>query len=288
MGDFITKFNIWIEKNSHTFQPHPIDMNQKYIDLSRPYNPKMEQDFVEYNHIVDEILQISPPYQTDSPYAPQYLAPENKPADANAMTNSAQIRNPGGIQKILIKKIPDRTDLLPMNDFSRNSLNAYPGIIPEYKNSNSFDSLRDGLTSSKNIEVNKQNMKGIANLISNLQNIYNIEGDDAPNQPPSFKTDSLFKNHGNSSNPFLGKPDILKGSSILEFRNMPSGLSNKSFGFDGQKSPKNDMNKAYSFLKNKFSNSNGFLKVNLNDFQQNKDDDDYKGFDNIPSFDNQG
>jgi len=76
MPNFIQKFNNWISVNSNSFMPHPVEMNQKYIQLSRPYNPKMEQDIVEYNYIVDDILQISPPYQL--PAAPNNLNEEAK------------------------------------------------------------------------------------------------------------------------------------------------------------------------------------------------------------------
>lgn len=289
MTGFIDKFNNWIEKNSQTFQPHPVEMNQKYTELSRPYNPKMEQDFVEYNHIVDEILQISPPYQNDSPFAPKYLASEHKPVDVDQQSELAHVSQPRGFQKIMIKRNPDRADLVPGNEFSKNSY-GYPGILPEYKHSNSFDSLREGMNSFKNIEMNKQNQKGIANLISSLQNIYNMEGDDAPHQPPSFKTDSLFKNNGNSNNPFMNKPDVLKGNSLLEFRHVPSGLSNRSFGMLDQKSsnvdksPGGDMNKAYIFLKNKFANPGGYVKLNLGDIQ--KDDDDFEAYENMGNPDN--
>ena len=79
LQNLIENFNDWIEKNSSTFKPHPIEINKKYIELSRPYNPKLEQDFIEYNHLVDDILQVSPPYQSDSQYAPKHLMNDMKP-----------------------------------------------------------------------------------------------------------------------------------------------------------------------------------------------------------------
>lgn len=231
MNGFINKFNSWIGDNNSSFMPHPVEMNQKFMQLSRPQTSRMDQDFIEYNHIVDEILQISPPYQTESPYAPKYMAQENKPTEMGSNTPSSQINNPNNLHKIRIKPIADKFDLMPRNEFSRNSLSGYLGIMPEYKNSNSFDSLRDGLNSGKQIEVNKSNMKGIADLINSLQNIYNMDGDDAPSQPPAFKTDSLFRNTGNGNSQLSHKTDGIKGVSILDLKNMPSGLSNSSFGF---------------------------------------------------------
>jgi hypothetical protein len=264
----------------------PVGMNQKYIELSRPYNPRMELDYVEYNHVVDEILQISPPYQSESPYAAKYMAPEIKPGGLIS-DNLALMAQTSGMQKILIKRTPEQSDLNPLNDFSKNSFGAYPGILGEYnKGGNSFDSLRDGLNSSKNIEMNKKNMKGIAHLIDTLQGIYNIEGEDTPIQPPTFKTDSLF----NKSNAFgigksINKPEAIRGNSMLEFKNLPSEFSNKSLGlgFD-QKQSENDMNKAYSFLKDHFQNPNTYVKFNPSEFQI-KDEED---IDQAPNFEISG
>ena len=267
--NFIEKFNAWIDKNVHTFQPDPKYMNSKYIELSRPYNPRMEQDFVEYNHVVDEILQISPPYVSESPYAPKYSAPEIKPGGEKPSQSHPLPSNTSGIHKILYKPEPGRNDLMPLNDFSKSSFGAYP--IPEYKNSNSFDSLRDGLNSSKNIEINRKNMKGIAHVINNLQTAYNID-DDAPKEPPSFKADSLFKNFGNSNNPYILKQENSKGNSLLDLKQIPSGLLSKGISFEQNQNKVNEDNKAYSFLKDRLGSNTGFVKLNVQEFQ--KDDDD--------------
>jgi hypothetical protein len=179
------------------------------------------------------------------------------------------------MQKIMLKPNQDHMNLMPKNDFSKNSFAGYNGIFPEYKNSNSFDSLRDGLNGSRKYDNNLQNMKGIANLVNNLQNIYQIENDDGPSQPPSIKIDSLFKNNGNINSQFLSKPDAFK---------MHSGLSNQSFGLLDQKSrniekePKNDMSKAYNYLKNNLSDPKGYLKLNLGDMNK---EDDLNDFDNV-------
>jgi len=197
-------------------------MNLKYLELSRPYNPRMEHDFVEYNHVVDEILQISPPYISESPYAPKYSAPEIKPGGISTLPVQAQSNQPIGIHKILLNSEGGRSDLYQMNGFSKGSFGGYPGFLHECKNSHSFDSLKEVMNGSKILE-NKKSMKGIANVIKNLQNVYNID-EEVPQQPASLKGDSLFKNFGNSNNPFLLKQETSKNNSMLESKNGIEGL----------------------------------------------------------------
>lgn len=60
---FIVKFNNWLKKQGENpFPFNPILVNKKFKELNKPFNPQKEVDFVDYNHLVDDILQISPPY----------------------------------------------------------------------------------------------------------------------------------------------------------------------------------------------------------------------------------
>ena len=159
--------------------------------------------------------------------------------------------------------------------FQNNSFYNYGAFIPEFKKSESINSFRDEFSINKNIETNKQSSKGIANLIQSLKNIYNMENEDAPVQPWSFKTDSLFKNNQNS-NQFISKPEPLKGNSALDFKQFPSGFSNKSINLlddkskDFEKSPGNEVNSYYNFLKN------AYVKVNLADIEKEEEKSEEK------------
>lgn len=104
-----------------------------------------------------------------------------------------------------------------------------------------------------------------------------MDNEDVPIQPCSFKTDSLFRNNQNS-NCFISKPEPIKGNSALDFKNYPSGFSNKSINLlddkskDLDKSPGNEVNSYYNFLKN------AYVKVNIADIQKGdeKSDDNDK------------
>ena len=40
----------------------PVEVNEVFTELRKPFSAKNDKDFVDYNFLVDEILQISPPY----------------------------------------------------------------------------------------------------------------------------------------------------------------------------------------------------------------------------------
>mmetsp|Transcript_17785 Transcript_17785/g.17487 ORF Transcript_17785/g.17487 Transcript_17785/m.17487 type:complete len:216 (-) Transcript_17785:542-1189(-) len=102
IDNFIEKFNVWVNKNSGSFHPMPVAMNRKYIELSRPHNPKIEQDFVEYNHVVDEILEVAPPYTNESKHALRYSAPQIKP-EVKLKESSDAAMNNDWLNKVMTK-----------------------------------------------------------------------------------------------------------------------------------------------------------------------------------------
>ena len=50
ISQFITKFNNWLEDNKHPFNFDPVKVNKKYKQLNKPYNPKNESEFIDYNN----------------------------------------------------------------------------------------------------------------------------------------------------------------------------------------------------------------------------------------------
>lgn len=121
LQNLIENFNDWIDKYSSTFKPHPIEINRKYIELSRPYNPRLEQDFIEYNHLVDDILQVSPPYQSDSQFAPKHLMNDMKPGGLtnNFVTFSELAKVDDQPPPLLTKKSFDNQILMQDKEISK-------------------------------------------------------------------------------------------------------------------------------------------------------------------------
>ena len=257
----------------------------------------MEQDFIEYNHIVDDILQISPPYQADSTYAPQYLAPDAKPSDFNAKNVNLQ-HNLNNAERLSFANDDKILEKPPVNKFTM--LMHERGLMPDKKRSSSiinFNELVHYPSGSNNFEYNKQISKGLgnmSNIMNSFQEIYNIDENEAPREPSSLKIDSLFRNNQNS-NSFLRRPEVIKPSQMLSYKNTPSGFSNKSFDLMDMrsreitdKSPQN-MNKNQSQIyldiqKTLANNSDKYLKINIDELQ--KDDDDEKILEQTPEINN--
>mmetsp|Transcript_19151 Transcript_19151/g.16974 ORF Transcript_19151/g.16974 Transcript_19151/m.16974 type:complete len:232 (+) Transcript_19151:389-1084(+) len=70
--DFIIRFNIWMKDNESPFEFNAIKVNKKFQALNAPYNPRSQQEYVDYNNCVDDILNICPPYHTNAHYNPTY------------------------------------------------------------------------------------------------------------------------------------------------------------------------------------------------------------------------
>jgi hypothetical protein len=70
--DFIVHFNDWMKDNKNPFEFNAINVNKKFQYLNAPYNPRDDQEFIDFNNCVDDILNISPPYHTNAHYDPTY------------------------------------------------------------------------------------------------------------------------------------------------------------------------------------------------------------------------
>lgn len=70
--DFIDKFNDWMKDVNNAYEFNPILANKKYQMLNAPYNPRSDQEYIDYNNCVDDILNICPPYHTNAHYNPSY------------------------------------------------------------------------------------------------------------------------------------------------------------------------------------------------------------------------
>ena len=66
MSDYIQ----WKSKHGSKFYLKPMDSNQVFEELQRPFNAARDKEIVDYNYVVDDILQISPPYQSGMAYKP--------------------------------------------------------------------------------------------------------------------------------------------------------------------------------------------------------------------------
>jgi hypothetical protein len=61
--------------------------------LNKPYNPQQVKEFVDYNNVVDDILQISPPYHTDSTYKPKYTPSQQTNSQQSIIPSRKRVKN---------------------------------------------------------------------------------------------------------------------------------------------------------------------------------------------------
>lgn len=57
----------WLaEKDYNAMNVSPRDLNSKYLSLSKASNPFCKNNFIDYNYMVDQILQMSLPYSENA------------------------------------------------------------------------------------------------------------------------------------------------------------------------------------------------------------------------------
>lgn len=68
--EFMARFEVFRSGPAFKFEVRPMECNSLFAELSAPFSNTKDKDFVDYNYLVDDILQISPPYQQGMIYKP--------------------------------------------------------------------------------------------------------------------------------------------------------------------------------------------------------------------------
>jgi hypothetical protein len=223
MYNFINRFNEWLKGKAYQF--NPIVVNKKFKDLNKPYNQAEEKDFLDYNHLVDDILQISPPYNywNDKKGKTEHkskafegitLSQINNSQFQNSLISASQasiVPTKPKIHTIKYNATPQQLAELacgipPDHEIEEieKSLNADRPLTRLMKKSSTF-SINDIKTSTqRNIDTelfNKQSQ--MSHNMSQFYNMYNLQNDDNDNNIQyNDNMDSLFLNN-NPSNMLL-------------------------------------------------------------------------------------
>jgi hypothetical protein len=281
MHAFIPKFNQWLKNNKNTFQFNPIEVHKKFKQLNKPYNPKIQQDSVDYNHIVDDILQISPPYNYCSTKDVKQKQNRN-----NDLSISQQIDNSFVASQRSIVPTKQSIKTIPI-DASPQIINWNPSQIEEEvakmdkpltrlekKRSSTFSITDIKNTTQKKIDNEDLFNKGSLNQsidLSKLSKMYQLGVD-----PDNGEYDANFDNLLQPTNPKITK-------SIARRPNVPFGKSLSGFS---NFSNSNDLGNNKSSLMQE--NNTNFLKslqnslVKLPADRFNQYDLDEKQYDNMP------
>ena len=77
-AQFLDDFKRWSKIATQRVTFDHISINERFITLNKPYNPDCDKEVIDYNFLVDDILQISPPYQTEALIREEEAAEQQK------------------------------------------------------------------------------------------------------------------------------------------------------------------------------------------------------------------
>lgn len=157
-NDINDRFNTWLSHKKDyesILKIHPRDLNQRFYLLKRPFNSHCKVNYVDYNCIVDQILQMSLPY-----------------CESKSSSNNNKIVNQVG----LIHNINFKNSHITSNDQINTHLN----------NSKTGQILSAApITYVNNLNQQKQNLTIIntnkinSNIIQDSNNLNNFTGQNA-------------------------------------------------------------------------------------------------------------
>ena len=322
MNNFIGKFNEWLKDKKFDF--NPIVVNKKFKELNKPYNPGQEKkDFLDYNHCVDDILQISPPYN----YCNDKKRFKGKnPKAFEALPNPSQLQSSQllssqftNTQKSIIpckKKIQTiKFDASPqqiqwqipddkeMEAIERSLSNNGPMTRLAKKKSSVFSITDIKNTTQKHIEnedlFNKSQPNPMLNAqsMSQIYDMYNLQNKqgEEPAGPGDIEIGNLFHNPSQINGNMLlrsnskiirskaSRPQVVQGKSL-------SGFSNFSQNNDPNAEKTKELENGSNLFGNLQSSLNGapgsgFLKIPAGDLNRFELMDDLQ-INNLPDLPN--
>lgn len=89
-NDINDRFNTWLSHKKDyesILKIHPRDLNQRFYNLKKPFNSHCKVNYVDYNCVVDQILQMSLPY-CDTKTASSHIKQNNNINNASILSNS--------------------------------------------------------------------------------------------------------------------------------------------------------------------------------------------------------
>lgn len=313
MNEFINKFNEWVKDK--TFQFDPVVVNRKFKILNKPYNPAVDKDFVDYNHCVDDILQISPPYnycadkKTKGGNSKAFEVGSSGPSQLQTSQITNTQRSIVPIKKKihtikfdasphqLVYEIPDDKEIEQIEKtLSQNG----PMTRLNKKKSSNFSITDIKNTTQRQIEnedlFNKANGNGTSQNLSQILNMYNLpNNDDGDNNPYDVNFDTLFLNQSQNQNSNMmlrsnsritrsipRRPNLqFNGKSLSGFSNFSNNDDNRGITGHGEGSNIFNMHGSLNGAL-----GNGIIKIQANDI--NRFDIDENQINNLPDIPNIG
>jgi len=222
-NNMISLINDWLKnkKDFNMMSIPPRDLNKKFNSLSKPSNKHCKNDFIDYNNIIDYILQTSIPYNESSKHKPNIQKQDKIYYNqfdylSNTLNNQPFFNKNSTLSKGVYDNYPFT--------FPQNPVFVAP-IRPEMNNIYSFplqipvqETLFKNNLCQENLKGNKLNKEKNESLIrtekKNIKNITNSNNDKL-NLLPKFGEGTIIRiekddNINKKGESEINKPNIDK------------------------------------------------------------------------------
>ena len=281
--NFMPKFKKWQENRKeallHKFQM--LEINERYRLLNKPHNTYCKKNFIDFNGVVDKIVQLSQPYgeENQGNLIKETIFGDSQIFDNNKDNNNKDNNNNNN--KINNNKINnnnnnlENNNIIDINQIFKNSDNNNINNINNV-NINNINNNEENNNFNKNDNNNNINIKNDSNItfddINSKSNVNNINNNNNNN---------IYINN-NSINPFLSRiPSVFgfndnnnlmfeKSNENFFGSNLNLGIDNKSSFFKGQFSNMSHMNQDIRILRGESYNSFNLINNNNSNNNNNK------------------
>lgn len=201
-----------------------IDINERFKLLNKPHNTYCQKNYIDYNSVVDKIIQLSQPYGADN--KGNMIIKEDNSFDALQM-NSIQPLYPQTCQKM---NHNEANDPLVLNNNSR--LNSFISVLSK-KDDQEENNFLDLINSKSNIMDNMQSSVHMKQQPSEF--FANFYSNQLRREPSSniFDSSNLFSMNKQQSN--LGDSRLLQNLALPANNVSVNGEFFKSFSKDNNK-----------------------------------------------------
>ena len=138
-NDINDRFNTWLSHKKDyesILKIHPRDLNQRFYNLKKPFNSHCKVNYVDFNCVVDQILQMSLPY-CDTKSGSSHVNKHN----INNMNNNASNIS----YSVKDEKNNNKNIIYTNNLFENKNINEQPDMSPVSQTKNDDSKLLIGI-----------------------------------------------------------------------------------------------------------------------------------------------
>ena len=270
--NFMQKFKSWQDNRKeallHKFQMFQI--NERYRLLNKPHNTYCKKNFIDFNGVVDKIVQLSQPYGEENQ---GNLINETIFGDSQVFNDNNKDNNNNNNDKKNNNNL-ENNNIIDINQIYKNSDN---------NNINNINNINKVNNNNNNEENNNFNKKDNNNIINNKDSNLTFEDMISKSNINNINNNNNIFINNNSINPFFSRSISILGlnenNNSLNFdksnenffgdSNLNLGIDNKNSFLQGQFSNISHMNQDIRILKresynsfNIFNNNNNNININ--------------------------